>query len=512
MITPAKKANSIQERWTQLDAERTGILTRCEQYSEWTLPWVLPPSGTVPTEVLPKSGGSIGARCVNHLSNHIVQVLFPANRAFFRSQPGKETKAAAQAAGLQESDLDLILAGIERTSMLSTNIATHRSKAVDLAKHLIILGNALPYYYRDAQGLLKVTVYNYRDYVVKRKWDGGVLELITRDKKQLSSFNADAQAVIKAAKPGTTDEQECTLYTYVKWDATIRKYRVTQAADQVDLKLAEEVLYPEKLLPWIPLTWHRKHGEDYGRGLVEDYEMTFNSHAELTLAYNQLIAIMADIKRFVNPQSVVDVEELENSEPGSYHPAAPGDVWTPDMGKAFDLQAVNMRVRELEQELGAAFMLSTATTRQAERVTAEEIKMQIAELETSHGGIYSKLADEWQTPLAHIILNMEGISPEHDITPFIITGMDALSRSAESEAVYLVFQDLSVTQQLGTWGRWLDEDKYLSTACTNRGVDKAKFFKDKEVVKQEDQARMQAEQQAMQREAQTKLQAEAMKQ
>ena len=170
MITPAKKANSTQERWTQLDAERTGILTRCEQYSEWTLPWVLPPSGTVPTEVLPKSGGSIGARCVNHLSNHIVQVLFPANRAFFRSQPGKETKAAAQAAGLQESDLDLILAGIERTSMLSTNIATHRSKAVDLAKHLIILGNALPYYYRDAQGLLKVTVYNYRDYVVKRKW------------------------------------------------------------------------------------------------------------------------------------------------------------------------------------------------------------------------------------------------------------------------------------------------------------------------------------------------------
>ena len=59
-----------------------------------------------------------------------------------------------------------------------------------------------------------------------------------------------------------------------------------------------------------------------------------------------------------------------------------------------------------------AFMLSTATTRQAERVTAEEkSRCRLQELETSHGGIYSKLADEWQTPLAHIILNMEGISP-----------------------------------------------------------------------------------------------------
>ena len=510
MNIPAKPSKTIAERWSQLDADRTGILTRCEQYSEWTLPWLLPPSGSVPTEVLPKSGGSIGARCVNHLSNHLVQVLFPANRAFFRSQAGKETRAAAEKAGIKSTDLDLLLAGIERTSMLSTNIATHRSKAVDIAKHLIVLGNALPYYYRD-NGVLKVTVYNYRDYVVKRKWDGSVDELITRDKKQLRSFNADSQAVIRASKPGCTDEQECTLYTYVKWDATVKKYRVTQAADQIDLKLSEEVLFPEKLLPWNPLTWHRKHGEDYGRGLVEDYEMTFNSHAELTLAYNQLIAIMSDIKRFVDPSSVVDVEELESSEPGSYHPAKVGDVWTPDMGKAFDIQAVNVRVRELEQELGAAFMLSTATTRQAERVTAEEIKMQIAELETSHGGIYSKLADEWQTPLAHIILNAEGISPEHDITPFIITGMDALSRSAESEAVYMVFQDLAVTQNLGTLGRWLDEDKYLSTACTNRGVDKQKFFKPADIVKQEDAARQQAEQQAMQQEAQTKLQAEAMR-
>lgn len=507
-----KKANTIAERWAQLDAERTGILNRCEQYSEWTLPWILPPNGTVATEVLPKSGGSIGARCVNHLSNFIVQILYPANRAFFRSQAGKETKKIAAQKNISDADLEVLLASIEKTSLLSTNMASHRSKAVDVAKHLIILGNALPYYYKDeSDGVLKVTVYNYRDYVVKRKWDGAVSEIITRDKKALKSFNEAAQQVIRAAKPGCTEDTVCNLYTYVKWDAKIKKYGVTQAADQIDLKLEEEVLFPPKLLPWNPLTWNRKHGEDYGRGLVEDYEMTFNSHAELTLSYNQLIAIMADIKRFVNPSSVVDIEELESSEPGSWHPAAEGDIWTPDMGKAFDLQAVNARVKELEQELGAAFMLSTATTRQAERVTAEEIKMQITELETSHGGIYSKLADEWQTPLAYIILNMEGVSPEHDITPFIITGVDALSRSAESEAVYLVFQDLGVTQQLGTWGRWLDEDKYLSTCCTNRGVQKDKFFKDKETVKAEDDARAQAAQQAANQEAQTKIQAEAMK-
>ena len=56
------------------------------------------------------------------------------------------------------------------------------------------------------------------------------------------------------------------------------------------------------------------------------------------------------------------------------------------------------------RRLGAAFLLNTAVTRDAERVTAQEIRMQAQELESSLGGVYSRLANELQLPLAKRLL------------------------------------------------------------------------------------------------------------
>ena len=508
-ITADKK---IADIWTEMQTEKLPLMNRCELYSEWTLAWIFPPEHVTVAEVLPKSGGSIGARCVNHLSNHIVQILFPANRPFYRSHVGDKTKAMGEQMGLRESDLQSILARIEHESQLSTNIASHRNGAVDAMKHLIITGNACMYYYEDPKTKTrKAAMYDLRNYSVQRAWDGSIYRLCTRDTKKLKAFNAKTREIIKANKKGVNDETLCTLYTLIEWDADTQRYIVRQAADDVNLQTDEKITYPKQLLPWVALTWNRKHGENYGRGLVEDYEYSFNAHSALTTALDQMVAIMSDIKRFVNPTSVVDIDELNNSAPGTYHAAAMNDIWTPDMGKAYDIQAVHSRIQAIEQELGSAFMLSTATTRQAERVTAEEIKMQIRELEMSHGGIYSKFADEWQFPLATLILFDAGLGPDLDITPFVITGMDALSRSAESEAVYLVFNDLAVTQNLGTWGRWLDEEKYLQMSCANRGIDPDKLFKEAQVVAEEDQARMQAQAEMQQAEMQAKVAEQAMR-
>ena len=502
----------IAHRWTELDSQRISYLNRCEQYAEWTLPWLFPSTSQTLSEVLPKTYGGIGARCVNHLANKLVTVMFPADRPFYRGQLGDEAMLSAEAAGLSKEQVDQLLSKVEREGMRTTNIASHRAKSVEVAKHLLVTGNAMPYYYQR-DGKLQCYVYTLRNYVVKRMYDGGVLELITRDTKLLGSFSAKAQAAIRSAKGGTKahPNQQCTLYTYVKWDEAKERYCVRQAADNVELQLDCEVTFPRKLLPWIPLTWNRLDGEDYGRGMVEDYELGFNSHANLSRAMNQMIAIMSDIKRCLDPGSVCDIDDLNDTQPGDYIVAKKDDLWTPDMGKTYDLQAVMGRVQQLEQQLASVFLLSSASTRQAERVTAEEIKMQIAELETSLGGIYSKLANEWQLPLATILLHNAGIGPDLDVTPLIITGMDAMSRTAELEAMYGVLNDIASATAIGPMARHLDEGKLIALACTNRGFDRTKVFKPIEQVQQEDQQRMQMAAQAAEQEQNAAAMDAAMK-
>ena len=82
-------------------------------------------------------------------------------------------------------------------------------------------------------------------------------------------------------------------------------------------------------------------------------------------------------------------------------------------------------------------MLNSAVQRNAERVTAEEVRFMAQELETSLGGVYSILSQELQLPLIKILIfRMEKqgrmpVFPKNVIKPQIITGMEALGRGQD---------------------------------------------------------------------------------
>src|SRR5690606_39318157 len=93
------------------------------------------------------------------------------------------------------------------------------------------------------------------------------------------------------------------------------------------------------------------------------------------------------------------------------------------------------------------FRSNSAMTRDAERVTAEEIRMTAMELETSFGGTYTALAGNFQTPLANWLLEKVDTKIDgKDFRVVVITGLDALSRNGELENLRLVFEDLAALQ------------------------------------------------------------------
>ena len=451
------KVRDLEKRWGELELKRKSLISRCEEYARWTLPYIMPRENSDNIE-MQNGKDSIGARGVNHLANRVVMTLYPAQTVFFRLQIDTETKqmirnimlqgnpankdAVEQEIQKRLAEVETELAQIEKQANEELDLVQYRPTAVMAAKHLIITGNTLLFH----PGKNKpVQQYSLRNYAIVRDISGNVIEGMTREKKAFETFRPEVQELLKNSPAshnkakGYQHDSDVTIYTQFKLENDGR-YHVYQCADWVALD-TDGIIYTKEDLPWIPLVWNLVHGEDYGRGLVEEYAGTFHALEVLNTSLLNLAAIMSDIKWLVKPSSMVDVPEMNAAPSGSYHSGNEGDVTAIQLNKLNDAQFIASMIERYEKQLNDAFLLSS--TRQAERVTAEEIRHDAQELEISNGGIYSRLAATWQAPTSVIILKQIGFEGLIDgIYPKVVTGMDSLSRQAELDNYRMFLLDL----------------------------------------------------------------------
>ena len=183
---------NLAARFQELHKKKSALLTRCEDYADWTLPGVFPKITQTDTVEVSQSMESLGARGANHLSNKLILTLFQPGQPFFKvkiaSDQLKELEEAAKAGDVDAeyllANLDTILAESEKEAMTILDYNRYRTEATTAAKLLIITGNALLYHPESKEG--KVQTYNLRDYCIVRDLSGNILEIITRDCK---SFN-----------------------------------------------------------------------------------------------------------------------------------------------------------------------------------------------------------------------------------------------------------------------------------------------------------------------------------
>lgn len=505
--------NSLRQRWKVLEGRKGDLHTRNEKYARWTLPYLYPCEGTE-NEELDTDLDSVGARAVNHLSNKLVETLFPTYRPFLKLEFSDEARVEFQEAKVPESLLDTVLVNGEKDSIRYLDKLGHRTAATLAAKYLIVTGNTL-LYYPEGEGS-KCQTYNTRDYCVMRDLSGNVIEIVTQDRKAFETFTQEVQSTLRAhSKHEQKDYQDGTdviLYTQIKLNED-GKYKVSQAADGIPLEINEDHSYAKKDLPWVPLTWNLARGEDYGRGMVEDYRGAFNAVDVLSQALIEGVISAATLKFLVSPASVLDVEELNGSENGSYHVGSEGDVTAIKSDKHLDFQQVKLVLEDYQRQIGQAFLLASAITRDAERVTAEEIRKDAQEIEMSFGGVYSRFTEDWQTPVANLTLNRIGIKVNEDtVFPTIITGLETLSRLGDLDNYRLYIQDLSLLQSLpeDIRARMRTSD-LLVWIGNNRGVDYTKFIKSEQEFQQEQQALQQQQQQMMQQQTGQQMMVDASK-
>lgn len=495
-----KDKRHLAAKFFSMHAKKTTILNKCEDYAAWTLPGLFPRISQDDTE-LSQSVESLGARGVNYLSNKLVLTLFQPAQPFFRilisndtmNALKKQAEAGDQDAKQVMNTLDETLATAEKDAMLELDYNRYRTEATIAAKLLIITGNALMYHPESSKG--KVQVYSLRDYCVCRDLSGNVIEIITRDCKAFGTFTEDVQRQLSEGDSNKKyqEDTDVTIYTHVKLHED-GKYHMKQGADNVMLDSAGTWTMDQ--LPWIVLTWNLLRGEHYGRGLVEDYAGAFHGLHVLTSSEIDIAAACADIKWGVKPGSVVDAKTLNDSRKGSYHVMEPEDVFALQVNKVSDLQIVQTLVERLEHQISTAFLLNSSVQRDAERVTAEEIRYVAQELETAHGGIYSRFAEEWQLRTATLMLKRINLTIGKNVYPQIITGLDSLSKAGEMQNLQMLMQDLqmlkAVPDQLLAG---IDPLAFVKFCAIRRGVDFTKFLKSQEQMAAEQQQAMKMQQQ-----------------
>jgi hypothetical protein len=262
----------------------------------------------------------------------------------------------------------------------------------------------------------------------------------------------------------------------------------------MDQKVPEsEGTYVPKDFPYVALTWQRDDGDNYGRGHVDDYLGDFMSYEELAKAICQAAGIAALTFFLVNPNGVTRVKDIQKAANGGFVPGLADDISTLGLEKDRDFQVALQKAQDLHKELSQDFLLHTSVTRQAERVTAEEIRYMAQELEDSLGGIYSILAAELQLPLVNKSIATMGIKLPDDVDPMITTGFEALGRGHDLNKLRVFFQSVQEAFGPEAMAQYCNVPDGIERLGMAAGVDTIGLVKTPEQIQQEQQAAQQGQ-------------------
>ena len=176
----------------------------------------------------------------------------------------------------------------------------------------------------------------------------------------------------------------------------------------------------------------------------------------------------------------------------------PDDVGVLQADKRLDLQIAQAEMEILRLDLSTMFLLDSSVRRNAERVTAEEIRRVSQELEVSLGGIYSTLANVVQEPLVSLYLGRlksKGLinsALKDSIDLEVTTGSAALGRGTEFNAISTFIQTLQAT--LGDqFQTYIKMPEMIARVANSLDIGTSELVKTQEELQMEQQAAQQAQ-------------------
>jgi hypothetical protein len=432
--TPAVTA---QSRYEQLVTERNPFLDLARECAALTIPSLLPPDGSDGTN-LPQPYQSVGADGVNNLAAKILLTLLPPGLPFFRLAPDEkaidELVASAGDGVDVRGEIEKALAKYERQVTRKLESRNTRAVLFEALKHLIH-GNVLLVILPSA-GL---KYFPLSQYVCNRDLEGNPIEIVVKEQLSHKTLPPKAYAIVVQKQPESLKDSNTSksfdLYTWLtrKQDGSWRVHQEIMG-ERIP---GTEGSYPKDKQAYLPLRWNAIAGANYGIGRAVEYLGDLNAFESLSASLIDGAAAAAKMLFMVDEAGVTSKKKIAHAKNLDVIDGRASDVSVLRVDKHADFTVAKATADEVKQRLERAFLLTSSIQRDAERVTAEEIRTLAAELEQSLGGIYSILAQELQRPLVirvlHLMTRARELKPlpEGVVEPQIVTGIEGLGRTSE---------------------------------------------------------------------------------
>ncbi|MBK3400430.1 portal protein [Methylobacterium ajmalii] len=439
---PAKDA------YEALSTYRESVNWMARRMAELTIPSVFPPQGYRAGDDLPGNNHSLGAQCVNTLASKLLFMAFPPGQPIAKLEP---VVASMQEAIDQDPELyaKTLLALSQLELMHRNRFASTPLQAtyVGYLKLLLIAGNALWKHIR----LGSPTFHRSDCYVVSRDRNGHPLVTIHHEKVRVTTLPKDVQEAIYEDRPELLDvkpewSREADIYSVCKLKTgeadddgdEDRSWLYWQETCKGKLIPGTEVETDYDDAPMWPGWLIANYGDNWGRSYCEEYRGDLFSAEVMASALNDGTALASWALTFVKPGSRTSVRQVQKARNLDILSGAAEDVTVFRSDKTADFNFVVNREATVGRRLGAAFLLDSATRREGERVTAEEVARVGRELDQAMGGLYTQIGhgDQRRIIMRAIRLHEEEnrkvpALPKGVVDVNVVTGVDAMGQSTE---------------------------------------------------------------------------------
>ena len=483
-------------KYSMLTSGRTQFLDTAVECSELTLPYLVKKDDDARgKKTLLQPYQSVGAKAVVTLAAKLMLAILPPQTAFFKLQM-REDKLGEQFDPELKSEMDLSFSKIERLIMDFIAQSNDRVVVHQALKHLIVSGNALIFMGKDG---LKHFPLN--RYVVERDGNGNVIEIITKELVSRKVLGLESPTPTEEVNKPDSYEDDAEVYTCVKMDESSGSWRWHQEVDDMILAGSQSTA-PKNASPWLVLRFNTVDGEDYGRGRVEEFIGDLRSLDGLSQALVEGASVASKVVFLVSPSATTKPGTLAKAGNGAIIQGRPEDVGVVQVGKTADFATAANLAATIERRILEAFLVMNI--RNAERVTAEEVRLTQLELEQSLGGLFSLLTVEFLIPYLNrtmLILqrsNQIPKLPKELVRPKIVAGINSLGRGQDNESLTRFIQ--TVGQVLGPEAlmKFVDPSEAIKRLAAAQGIDVLNLVRtSEELAEMQEQAQADSTNQAL---------------
>ena len=488
---------NARSRYDRLTTYRQQFLDEAVECARLTLPHLITSDLTrVNHRDIRTPWQSVGAKCVVTLASKLMLALLPPQGSFFKFQV-RDDKLGEELPAEVRSELDLSFAKMERMVMDSIAASSDRVTVHQAIKHLVVGGNALLFMGKDG-----LKHYPLNRYVVDRDGNGNVIEIVTKELIHEDllppEMVAKARQMHKDHEQDSSFEKEREVFTCVKREKN-RWVWHQEVFDQIIPGSQSKA--PVDASPWLPLRFNTVDGENYGRGRVGEFLGDLKSLNALSQALVEGSAAAAKVVFVVSPSSTTKPASLAAAGNGAIIQGRPDDIGVVQVGKQADFATAAAMIQDYERRLLEAFLVMNP--RNAERVTAEEIRLTQLELESSLGGLFSLLTVEFLVPYLNrklLVLQRTGELPRYPkdiVNPTIVAGINGLGRGQDNQSLTMFLQTIAATLGPEALVNFVNADEAIKRLAASQGIDVLNLVKSMDQLQQEQAAAQQQQQEMM---------------